>query len=123
MSPRKIPSKRTLNSELTEQMGREVVLFEVLPVAPGQTLLLTFEETSAGWRQGVWLGTEGEFKCNGHTSSQVVLWSDTAPRPVEIEIVATDGLLRLYNVWDSGRRLGDYESQMATSWGNPRSSQ
>ncbi len=44
-----------------------------------------------------------------------MVWQDTAPESVELEVVATDGLLRFYNVWDSWRDLGPHESQQATS--------
>ena len=32
-----------------------------------------------------------------------------------VEVLQTDGLLRLYNVWDSGRGHRPFESQSATS--------
>ena len=32
-----------------------------------------------------------------------------------MSVVATDGWLRLYNIWDSGRGLGPFESQSYTS--------
>lgn len=48
-------------------------------------------------------------------SAQMVLWSDTAPVPAVIDVVRTDGLLRLYNVWNTGEGLGGFESQSHTS--------
>ena len=44
----------------------------------------------------------------------LVLWSDMSPTTVDIRVGQTDGRLRVYNVWDSGRALG-LESLMATS--------
>jgi hypothetical protein len=61
------------------------------------------------------VGTEGTLSVEGRRSATFVLWADTAPRPVEIEVLATDGMIRVYNVWDSGRGLGSFESQSATS--------
>lgn len=49
------------------------------------------------------------------SSPALVLWSDTTPEPAELDIVETDGKLVFYNVWDSGRGLGAFESQSATS--------
>ena len=48
-------------------------------------------------------------------SSQLVIWADTAPPHVDVEVEASDGLLRFYNIWDSGRGKGSFESQSATS--------
>jgi len=39
---------------------------------------------------------------------------DTAPPAVEIACLETDGLIRIYNIWQSGRRPG-VESQSQTS--------
>jgi hypothetical protein len=48
-------------------------------------------------------------------SPEVVLWRHSAPSPTELRVVAsTDGLLRLYNVWESSRGRGR-ESQSHTS--------
>ena len=38
------------------------------------------------------------------------------PPIVDVVVLSSDdGLLRIYNIWDSGRGLGPYESQSATS--------
>jgi len=61
------------------------------------------------------LGVKGNLEIAGQTSPQSVVWRDTAPPSVDIVVRSTvDGLLRLYNVWDSGRGRGQ-ESQAATS--------
>jgi len=90
-------------------------MIEAIGVRPGQTVTLAFESTNSPWRQGVWLASRGELGIAGTASPQFVLWSDTSPDYVEIEVRTTDGLLRIYNVWDSGRHLGPFESQSATS--------
>ena len=110
-----LPSERALNPTLTASISRDVVLLDVLPISSGDQLQVAFEAVNSPWRQGVWLGTDGILQVNGKDSSQVVLWSDTAPGRVEIEISETDGKLRLYNIWDSGRGIRDHESQSATS--------
>jgi hypothetical protein len=86
-----------------------------IPVRPGDALRLTFEHVNSPWRQGVWLATEGLLVVSGQSRDQFVLWADSAPPAVEIVVDTTDGLLRLYNVWDSGRGLGRFESQRSTS--------
>ena len=113
--PRRLPARRYLNSALTEAGDEDVVLFEAVAVAAGEEVTLTFEEVNSTWRQGVWLATDGLLAVAGQRSPQVVLWSDTAPRAVDLLVESTDGLLRLYNVWDSGRGVRPHESQAATS--------
>jgi hypothetical protein len=51
---------------------------------------------------------------NGVEAPQLDLWQDTAPPVVEVRCESTDGLLRLYNIWQSGRGPG-VESRSATS--------
>jgi len=111
---RRIPKGRHLNSSLSAELGQEVVQFESLPLAAGDHLTLSFEETNSDWRQGVWLGTEGELRILNQRDDQFVLWTDSVPPDVEIVCERTDGELRFYNVWDSGRGHGR-ESQSATS--------
>lgn len=95
---------------------REVVLIESVECSEGDRFLLTFESVDPRWRQGVWLAVEGILTVGDATTSQVVLWRDTAPDQVQLEVTSTgDGLLRLYDVWDSGRGLGPWESQSHAS--------
>lgn len=111
---RSLPAGRVL-SDLGDSIGKQVVLIEALRIAAGENVLLRFDGGESPWRQGVWLATEGELEVAGVRSPQLVLWQDTAPDEVRISVRSTDGVLHLYNVWDSGRGLGEFESQKATS--------
>jgi len=111
--PRKPPG-RTLNDELSEALGRDVVKIEALPIAAGQSAHLVLERSNSPWRQGVRFVTEGVLRVAGIEAPQLDIWTDTAPPAVDIECVGTDGLLRFYNIWQSGRRPG-VESRSATS--------
>lgn len=106
---------RTLSRSVVDPSGREVVKIEALAVEPGQTITLSFEQVQSPWRQGVWLATEGMLEVGDSKAAQFVLWADTAPPEVQIRCEQTDGLLRFYNVWDSGRKRGPFESQSHTS--------
>ena len=110
-----LPDRRVLNRTLTDTLKTEIVKFEVVPVAVGDRVRLSFESTDSPWRQGVWLGTRGALVIGATESPQVVVWGDSVSEPVVIEIACTDGFLRLYNVWDSGRGFGEFESQSYTS--------
>jgi hypothetical protein len=110
-----LPVERVLNRRLTEAFGRDVVKMEVLPIAAGQTAQVRFLETASAWRQGIWIGTEGLLEVAGARDSQLILWTDTAPSEVRVFVIETDGWLRFYNIWDSGRGLSPYESHSATS--------
>jgi hypothetical protein len=110
-----LPSEPVLNRELTNELGTPVVKFEVIPIAPGETLKVGFKGTSGEWRQGIWLGVDGELEIGGTRADQFEIWTDTAPSSFEVKVLNThDGLLRLYNIWDSGRGR-HRESQSATS--------
>lgn len=91
------------------------MLIEALPCQAGDQFVLTFESAEPRWRQGVWLAVDGEIAVAESLAPQVVLWRDAAPQVVEVAVRSTkDGLLRLYNVWDSGRGRGR-ESQSHSS--------
>lgn len=108
------PPGRTLNGELSEALGRDVVKVEALPIAAGQSAHLVLERSNSPWRQGVRFVTDGVLRVVGVEAPQLDIWTDTAPPGVDIECVDTDGLLRFYNVWQSGRRSG-IESRSDTS--------
>jgi hypothetical protein len=111
----RIPTERLLNSQLTTEVGRSVVSLEVVHVSEGNTLEFTIASTSGTWRQGIWLGVHGELVVEGERGDQLVIWTDTAPKSSQVRVTKTeDGLLRFYNVWDSGRGR-KMESLSATS--------
>jgi hypothetical protein len=105
---------RTPSRNVVDPLGREVLKIEALALSAGQTVSLVFEHVRSEWRQGVWLATAGILRAGEIAADQLVLWTDTAPPEVTITCEATDGLLRFYNVWDSGRGR-HRESQSATS--------
>lgn len=109
------PLEPVLNHELTSEIGKPVVMLDVIPVVAGETLRVRFKGTSGKWRQGIWLGVDGELDIGGTRADQVEIWTDTAPRSFDVKVLKTrDGLLRLHNIWDSGRGRRR-ESQSATS--------
>jgi hypothetical protein len=104
-----------MNKELTQELGRSVLKPEVTPVTAGETLTIRFQSASGEWRQGIWLAVNGELALNGARGDQLEIWADTAPREFKVKVLRNeDGLLRLYNIWDS-RRGRRRESQSATS--------
>jgi len=105
---------RTLNETLSAELGCEVVKLDALPITDGQLIRLTFEGGTSPWRQGVRVATEGTLRANDVCAPQLDLWPDTAPPTVEVVCESSDGLLRVYNIWQSGRRPG-VESQSHTS--------
>jgi|ERR1700674_5846208 hypothetical protein len=111
----RLPSEPVLNGQLTKQVETPVVMLDVIPVRPGETLRITFKSQTGDWRQGIWMGVDGQLSVGGHRADQVEIWTDTAPPSFDVEVLrSTDGLLRLYNIWDSGRGRRR-ESQSATS--------
>lgn len=104
-----IPASRTFNQALADAAGEEVVKFEVLDVTPGAHVTVTFVSAGSPWRQGVWIGTEGAFLVDGRNASQLELWMGAEGETVEFDVEETDGVLRLYNIWDSGRGIKPYE--------------
>ena len=89
---------------------------DAIECVDGDVLEVAFEAADRNWSHGLWFAVEGELEVGGERTSQVVLWERVAPPRVEVRVISTaDGLLRLYNVWDSGRGIQPFESQSATS--------
>jgi hypothetical protein len=111
---RRLPP-RILSKSLAGPGGEPAIMIEALPIVAGQQVLLRFDSAHSGWRQGVFMATAGMLATADTRSSQLILWNDTAPAETSIAVVETDGRLVLYNVWDSGRGRGRFESQSHTS--------
>jgi hypothetical protein len=83
--------------------GRTIQMVDRLTVPDGQRLKVTFESVNADWRQGVCLTVDGGFVVNNQTvMKSVVLWHDTAPREILLQIQTKKGECRVKNVWDTG---------------------
>ena len=109
------PSEAVLNSRLTDELGKPVLMIDVIQVRPEDRFSIAFKSQSGDWRQGIWLAVVGEIEIGGERAAQWTVWTDTAPSEFDVSVLRTeDGLLRLYNIWDSRRGYGQ-ESQRATS--------
>jgi hypothetical protein len=85
--------------------GRELWLSYRFPVETGDRVHLLFERFSSRPRQGLqvlMVNKRHQLAVSGHQSRQFILWADTAPRHVEIEIAKAGrgGTLVLVNAWE-----------------------
>lgn len=86
-----------------EYQGKTLVMFDDFPTEGAKQLRLVFEECKGEWRQGVALRFEGKFKINGQIIRRgIVLWHDTAPQTVELEVMGKPSTIEVKNVWDVG---------------------
>jgi hypothetical protein len=105
------PGAQRIYSKAFAQRGIEgIVKWDVVPVADGEPLRLTFEATNASTRQGVWLKCDRGIEIDGNVHASIDLWSDTAGT-VTFVCRTGDGKLSVYNIWDDGGR----KSQAYTS--------
>lgn len=110
-----IPTRIRIYSKVFKDTGRDdVVKWDVLPVQNGEIIKVIFESISSNWRQGIWLQTDKGIGVNGELCESVTLWADTAQEEVLCQCFTDNGLLNVYNIWDSGRGLG-IESQAWSS--------
>jgi hypothetical protein len=78
-------------------------MFDDFPTEGAKRLRLIFDECNGEWRQGVALRLEGKFKINDQIiRSGIVLWHDTAPQTVELEVMGKPSTIEVKNVWDVG---------------------
>jgi len=99
---RKLPGQLEA-SNLVGPNGEPVLRAASLVVRAGNLVRLSFEHTTSGCREGVWLATQGVLAVGAAHASQFNVWADTAPPVVEFSIVETTGHLQFYNICDSGR--------------------
>ena len=101
-------ARKTLSELLAETQGspvrfrgREVIAVYRLAASTPMMLRIHRARAVASPRQAVRLTIEGgRFTVNGQELSRVVLWSDTAPREVEVA-VRPEGRSALIKVWNS----------------------
>jgi hypothetical protein len=106
---------RTFSKSVTRPDGKPAIKIEALSVPEVSILRLAFEGVNSEWRQGVFLATDGVLTIDGIGASRLVIWADSAPAELEIDVSSKNGSVIIYNVWDSGRGRGPFESQSATS--------
>ncbi len=83
--------------------GQVVQLVDTIPVAGSAQIRVVFESTNSHWKQGVHLSTNGTFEVNGQTiAGSILLWENTAPACVSLQVNSTDGKCFVKNVWDVG---------------------
>ena len=83
--------------------GQTLVMVDAFPVQKREKLRLMFEGFGSEWKQGVMLDTKGAFTVNGKDCGhKVVLWQDTAPQQVELEVSSEDGVVLVKNCWNTG---------------------
>jgi hypothetical protein len=82
-----------------EYKGKLVQLMDTPPVRPGSALLLVFVSSSKSRRQGIRIKANGDLVVAGQKLKDIVLWSDTAPTRVDIQLGAKVTELKVWNCW------------------------
>ncbi len=91
--------------EPVEYRGHQLIRLDRLPLHGATKVRVVFEAVNSEWRQGVRLKCEGRFLVNGRGipgKGGFVLWPDTAPPEVEVEVSSPTSEVLVYNVWDTG---------------------
>lgn len=110
----KLPIAPIENAALSALCGQRAIKWDVVQIATRQAIRLSFLSINSHWRQGVRLGADPGILIYGESHKGIHLWQDNSPPSVEMTIMADDGHLHVYNIWDSGRGLG-HESQSHTA--------
>lgn len=63
----------------------------------------------------MFIATERSLAVADVTARAHVLWQDSTPPEVDIDVIESNGTITIHNVWDSGRKYGRFESQKHTS--------
>jgi len=88
--------------------GKILQMVDRVPVRDGQGIRIVFESASPERRQGISLTVRGELEVNGHTiRKEVVLWVDTAPTEVILQVRTKQHEVLVKNVWDRGDGVMD----------------
>jgi hypothetical protein len=83
--------------------GKTLVMLDVFLTEGATTLRLVFEACNAEWRQGVAIRFDGKLEVNHQVIKRgIVLWHDTAPQIVDLEMISNVSQIEVKNVWDVG---------------------
>ena len=83
-------------------------LFDRFPLLGCQQLWFVVEQTQSVWRQGAVLRLKGLFIVNEcKIRDSIVLWEDSAPPEVDIQVQTQDEHILIHNVWDRGNGVLD----------------
>ncbi|MBW0281672.1 hypothetical protein [Shewanella xiamenensis] len=86
-----------------EYKGRTLIMMDRYPVQHGRKFLLSLISSNSPWKQGIKLGAKGAIYIAGQTLTKgVLLWEDTMPKEVVLQVDAKDSLLQVSNAWDTG---------------------
>jgi len=99
--------------------GKTVMLGDRLNVGVGTShLMFRIVSTSSEWRQGFTLDCNGvlDFGDGEEVSSGVHIWSDTAPSEAMFRCRPKDGILRVWNIWDTGNGCAESGHHGAAMW-------
>jgi hypothetical protein len=99
----KIGKNKIYNKKFTD---KEVLLWDVQEVKDGEELKLTFISKNSEHKQGVRLAIDvgdGFLEYNGMQSKGFEIWENSSPKEITLKCVTTEGLLSVYNLYDSGR--------------------
>lgn len=100
---------RESKGQPVEYRGQRLCLADKFRVSPSDRLVVQFESATGRYRQGVMLKTKGRFVINDlEIRKAAVLWHDTAPASVAVEVHSEDGHVLIYNVWDHGNGVTEY---------------
>jgi len=100
-----------------EYNSKDLVLMDRIAVPGACTIKIMFEAVNSDWRQAVVLNTKGTFLVAGQTiRNSVILWEDTAPNEVTIEVITKSKELVIYNAWDVGNGTTHYWHNGAAMW-------
>jgi hypothetical protein len=101
-----------------EYAGKTITLLDYYPInKSGQIVYLHFISTNSDWEQGVCLETKGSIKCGDSIAKKGIrIWEAKAPRVNEIECFSKNGILDVYNVWDTGNGCVESWNNGAAMW-------
>jgi hypothetical protein len=95
----------------------DVIQWDVQKITAEQLIKLTFLSKNSPYRQGVRIAIDagkGEIEINDIKAKRIELWYDTAPQEVILKCKSSEGLLSIYNIFDTGwgRKSQMYKSGM-----------
>ncbi|MFY9308196.1 MAG: hypothetical protein WAQ28_04010 [Bacteroidia bacterium] len=97
--------------------SKELVLLDRISVKENQKIKISFDEINSEWRQGIVIKTKGTIVVNGkEIKNSIVLWYDTAPKEINIQIKSKNNEIIIYNVWDVGNGTMHYWHNGAAMW-------
>jgi hypothetical protein len=82
--------------------GKKLQMIDYFDVGKKGKIRITFLNTNSEWEQGIYLKTDKTLSYDNDKVKDIRFWEAYSPEFIDVEFETKNGLLEVWNVWDTG---------------------